>query len=214
MSDNPLKDNDELVEIARKYFGRLTAGPVPHGLDPGAPFSAPSQRRPLPTWVISSPVAFVIVTTLLFVLILSAGHVLTTRRTTSVTPPPTASAVRPTATPPSGSPVPAVLNGRWLQTNAALSQPPTLTFYNGNRFELQISSRAFGGGVSFGSVVVNGSEIDLFNGDMCGIPLPGGVGRYRWTLENGVLQFSPLNEDPCSMRSLNVANQSYTRQNG
>ena len=89
-----------------------------------------------------------------------------------------------------------------------------LTFYNGNKFELVVSSRAVGGGVSFGSVVVNGNEIDLFNGDACAIPLPGGVGRYRWTFQNGVLHLTPLNPDPCSIRGLIVANRTYIRQKG
>jgi hypothetical protein len=209
-----VKGNDELVEIARRYFARLAAGPVPRGLEAGAAFSAPPKRWSRPRWAVSTPLVFVAVATVLFLVIVSAGHVLTTRRNASVTPPPTASVVRPTATPPPGGPVPSVLNGAWVQTNPPLSQPPTLTFYGGNKFELQVSSRGFGGGVSFGSAVVNGSELDLFNGDTCGIPLPGGVGRYQWTLHSGVLHLTRLNEDPCSMRGLIVANQSYTRLNG
>jgi hypothetical protein len=213
MREEPLHENDELVRIARRYFVRLTDGPVPRGLQPGAPFATPSPRWTRPRWVLSPPVVFISVAAVLFLVIASTGHLLTPRRSAPVTPPPM-SAVRPTATPPPGGPVPAVLNGSWLQKNTARSQPPMLTLYNGNRFELQISSLTYGGGVSFGSVVVNGSEIDLFNGNICAIPLPSGVGRYRWTVQNGVLHFTPLNEDPCSMRSYFVANQSYTRQSG
>lgn len=213
MPEDPLQANDELVRIARTYFVRLTDGPVPRGLEPGAPFLPPSPRWSRPRWVVSSPVVFVAVAAVLFLVVASTGHLLASRRSASVTAPPT-SAARPTPTPPPGGLVPAVLSGGWQQTSTALSPPPVLTFYNGNRFELWVSSRTYGGGVSFGSVVVNGSEIDLFNGDICAIPLPGGVGRYRWTEQNGVLHFTPLNADPCSMRSLFVANRSYTRQSG
>jgi hypothetical protein len=100
MPDDPVNENDQLVGIARRYFAHLAAGPVPRGLEPGASFSAPSQRWPRPGWAVSAPVVFVIVAAALFLVIVSAGHVLTTRRSPSVPPPPTASAVRPTATPP------------------------------------------------------------------------------------------------------------------
>lgn len=56
-----------------------------------------------------------------------------------------------------------------------------------------------------GDVVVNNDEIDFFNGvqgtggttDLCGLHLPEGVGRYKWTLTGGVLHLVPLNQDPC-----------------
>lgn len=214
MVDHSLDENDELLGMARRYFAHLAAGPVPRSVESGAPFTTQSPASTRQRLEMSAPVTFAVVALLLLAVFIGAGHLLTTRRSASVTPPPTASAVRPTATPPPGGSVPAVLNGGWLQTNATQSPAPVLTFYNGNKFELQISSHAFGGGVSFGSVVVNGNEIDLFTGDACGIPLPGGVGRYRWTLQNGVLHLTPLTVDPCSMRGLIVANRNYIRQKG
>jgi uncharacterized protein YjlB len=60
-------------------------------------------------------------------------------------------------------------------------------------------------------VVVNGDEIDFFNGDQCGIPLPGGIGRYRWMVSGDVLVLSALNDDPCG-RSEDLADIQYQRQ--
>lgn len=211
MRDDPLNGNDELVRIAREYFARLTAVPVPRSLEDGTSVSTPSGRRSRTRRLNTSLALFVVVVAALSLAIVSLGHALTTHRSASVTPPPVSVATHPTATPPPGGPVPSVLKGVWREKNTVLSQPLTLTFYDGYSFELQISSGSFGGGISFGSVVVNGSEIDVFNGDTCAIPLPGGVGRYRWTLLNGVLHFTPLNQDPCPMRSLHIANQSFTK---
>jgi len=52
-------------------------------------------------------------------------------------------------------------------------------------------------GTSTGGVVVNGDEIDFFDATACGLKLPEGVGRYRWTLVDGVLHFASLARDPC-----------------
>jgi hypothetical protein len=62
-----------------------------------------------------------------------------------------------------------------------------------------------------GNVVVNGDEIDFFNGDGCAIPLPGGVGRYRWKLEGSSgVHYVPLNDDPCGRVEL-LDNISWSR---
>ena len=61
-----------------------------------------------------------------------------------------------------------------------------------------------------GDVVVNHSEMDFFNGPACGLQLPQGVGRYTWSLTGTVLQFAPLNQDPCP-RSAWLAGQTYSR---
>ena len=67
-------------------------------------------------------------------------------------------------------------------------------------------------GFTFGSgdVLVNGSEMDFFNGDQCGELLPAGIGRYGWTLSNGTLRFKSLNYDSCPRQPF-LANQSYDR---
>jgi hypothetical protein len=52
-----------------------------------------------------------------------------------------------------------------------------------------------------GDVVVNSNEIDFFNGRLCAIPLPGGIGRYTWTLTGGTLHFT-LISDPCTRSAI------------
>jgi hypothetical protein len=81
-----------------------------------------------------------------------------------------------------------------------------LIFLEAGKYHLQTD-----GGDSFGMVVVNGSEIDFFNADPCDIPLPGGVGRYRWNLQAGVLHFTSISDDPCG-RVDDLNNQSYTKK--
>lgn len=124
-----------------------------------------------------------------------------------------------------GGQVPALLQGDWLlppaaanayQVSSGDSCPAplavatcmfkltlTATSYN---FEINAPGRTGGGG----NAVVNGTEIDFFNGGACGLELPEGVGRYAWTLTGGVLHFTPMNQDPCP-RSPILANQSYSR---
>jgi len=54
-----------------------------------------------------------------------------------------------------------------------------------------------------GSVVVNDDEMDLFGAPGC-IDEIGydAVGRYRWTLSEGLLRFSALNADPCERKAV------------
>ncbi len=126
---------------------------------------------------------------------------------------------------PEGGPLPAQLLGGWLLPPAAANAylgnsgetcptPPAVatcmfkltftatTFY----FEINAPGHSSGGG----NAVVNGTEIDFFNGQGCGLQLPDGVGRYTWTLTGGVLHFTSINQDPCP-RSPILANQSYSR---
>jgi hypothetical protein len=113
----------------------------------------------------------------------------------------------PSASPPSGGPVPAELQGDWFYHRAdgwvALS-------LNGEQYGLKGIQNPRFGAPAAGSVVVNGDEIDFFNGDQCAIPLPGGVGRYRWTVSGDVLVLSPLNDDACG-RSEDLADTHYQR---
>jgi hypothetical protein len=124
-----------------------------------------------------------------------------------------------------GGQVPVQLQGDWLlpavaanafeQSSGDMCPSPLavatcmfkLTFtaatYN---FEVNAPGRTGGGG----DAVVNGTEIDFFNGQACSLTLPQGVGRYTWTLTGAVVHFAPLNQDPCP-RSPILANQSYGR---
>jgi hypothetical protein len=51
--------------------------------------------------------------------------------------------------------------------------------------------------LGLGDVVVKNDEIDFFNGVYCGIPLPGGVGRYTWKVTGGLLYLTNIS-DPCT----------------
>jgi hypothetical protein len=113
----------------------------------------------------------------------------------------------PSASPPPCGPVPAQLQGdRFYHRDDGWVQ---LTL-NGEQYGLRGVQNPHFGAPAEGSVVVNGDEIDFFNGDQCGIGLPGGIGRYRWTVTGGDLALSPLNEDPCG-RSEDLADIQYHR---
>lgn len=114
----------------------------------------------------------------------------------------------PPATPPPGGPAPAQLIGDWVQTPFASNPNDDLDLIvNASTFSFQTS-----GDSNFGDVVVNGAEIDFFNGDGCGLMLPDGVGRYQWSLQGGKLHFTPLSQDPCGMRSLHLSDQIYAKR--
>jgi hypothetical protein len=61
-----------------------------------------------------------------------------------------------------------------------------------------------------GNVVVTGDEIDFFNGDICGLQLPDGVGRYRWTLASGTLHLVSITTDPCGRTNV-LDGQDYAK---
>lgn len=208
MTEDTLRDSGELVRVAHAYFGRLTSQPVPRSLERNAPFvtSRPTPRAPR---TLTSIVAFVVLAAVVLLVSLRVGQELSSRQRPPSTPPPSAtSAAGPTASAPPGGLVPAALTGNWILSKSAPGSSPDLVF-QGNRYELDTS-----GGITFGNVTVNGNEMDFFNGSMCRIPLPGGVGRYRWSLRGGLLQFTPLGQDPCGGRTRPLANQTYVKQHG
>ena len=93
---------------------------------------------------------------------------------------------------PRGGPVPSQLDGAWQQ----VTDPTVVLILSGTNY-----STAGPGGSGVGNLVVNGSEIDFYNGSVCYISLPGGIGKYRWTISAGVLTLTPLNSDPCPRAS-------------
>jgi hypothetical protein len=123
---------------------------------------------------------------------------------------------------PAGGPVPAQLLGDWLIPAAAaqaidMGACPTPVTVSTCMFRLTFTATTYNWTIKApgfsdggGDVVVNGNEIDFFNGQACSTDLPQGVGRYTWTLTNGVLHFAPLNTDICPRQPF-LANQSYTR---
>jgi hypothetical protein len=121
-------------------------------------------------------------------------------------PPPSAA-----ASPPPGGPVPAQLLGDWFMPPAAVEpvsgvpcpSPATVT---NCFFQLTLMATTYhqaytaSGGkqaAGQGDVVVINHEIDFYNGVICGLKLPDGVGRYTWTITAGVLYFT-LISDPCT----------------
>ncbi len=125
-------------------------------------------------------------------------------------PAPTAS-LSPAAPPP-GGPLPAQLLGNWFLPAAAYvaingySVPcPSPVTASNCFFELTLAATtyrqaftALGGrqDAGQGDVIVNKNEIDFFNGVLCGRALPDGIGRYAWTIADGVLYLT-LISDPC-----------------
>jgi len=101
---------------------------------------------------------------------------------------------------PQGRPVPAELAGAW-----ELVGDPT------KNVKLTGMDYLFGDG-STGKVAVNGSEIDFYSGQPCNIPLPGGVGRYRWSISAGLLILSAITPvDPCPRLSVLANPQGWQR---
>jgi hypothetical protein len=142
--------------------------------------------------------------------------------TPSVVPNLTPAAAVP-GSPPPGGPVPAQLLGNWfmppvaddaINGNGSCPKPATTS----NCFiELNLAATTYhltvtdaGGKGQYagsGNVVVNNNEIDFFNGAICGLQLPDGVGRYTWTLKGAILHFT-LISDPCSRYEV-LAYQGY-----
>jgi hypothetical protein len=114
-----------------------------------------------------------------------AGH------SATPSPPPTA---------PHGGPAPAELQGQWVDIRDTGSGGTTAGVL---RFVIRPDS--FVWAEARGELVVRGTEIYFYNGSMCGIPLPGGVGRYRWSISGGLLHFTPLAPDPCTDRPQELA---------
>lgn len=132
----------------------------------------------------------------------------------------TASAFTSPAAPPQGGPVPVQLLGDWylflppdrfaaITSFSCPSQPTSANCF----FQLTLSATTYrqsftarGGRQSAGQgdVVVNNQEIDFFNGALCGLQLPDGIGRYSWSIVSGVLSFT-LMSDPCGRSEILTA---------
>jgi hypothetical protein len=115
--------------------------------------------------------------------------------------------------PPAGGPVPAQLLGDWFMamppavieavTGVPCPSPPTaencffqLTLMTSTEHAYFVASPGVED-LGLAGVVVNGDEIDFFNGIYCAIPLPGGIGRYTWKLTGGLLYLTNIS-DPCT----------------
>jgi len=159
---------------------------------------------------VSLPVVVAVVGIAMAVLASSCGQ----STPSAEAPTPAIAAATPAASPPPGGPVPAALVGDWYLPPATVlsfgftcpSHPTAADCY----FLMTLTATTYKwfdghGGLKDphgqGDVVVNGNEIDFFNGLGCGLALPDGVGRYTWTLTGGLLSFS-LISDPCGRDEL------------
>ena len=109
----------------------------------------------------------------------------------------------PVASWPPGGALPGALVGTWGPVDR--SQVGELTFTAPNQYAFATPQESSGG-----YVVVTGDEIAFFNGALCGLRFPDGVGRYRWGLSGGELAFAPLNSDPCG-RGDDLRSRRYTK---
>jgi len=105
---------------------------------------------------------------------------------------------------PPGGPLPPELVGTWRPSDPA--SIGNLVFTSPSQYVFAIPR----GDSAGGNVVVNGDEIAFFNAPLCGLRLPEGIGRYRWTIGGGELRFEPLNIDPCG-REDNLRTRKYTK---
>lgn len=108
---------------------------------------------------------------------------------------------------PSGAPAPSKLQGHWL-----LISKSGHTFKN--RFDFAIRDRQYGFpiGLVRGEVVAPGPfELDFYNEDLCDLPFPEGVGRYRWTVRGNLLYVDDLELDPCATRRGVLDDATYRR---
>jgi hypothetical protein len=107
---------------------------------------------------------------------------------------------------PSGGPAPTKLQGHWLLVSKS---GHTFT----NRFELEIRDRQYGFPVGLvrGHLVTHGDEVDFYNEDLCSLPFPQGVGRYRWTVKGERLHLARIDNDPCATRRGFLEDATYRR---
>jgi hypothetical protein len=107
---------------------------------------------------------------------------------------------------PSGGPAPSELQGHWLLVSKSGHRFT-------NRFELEIRDRQYGFPVGLvrGHLVAYGDEVDFYNEDLCNLPFPQGVGRYRWTVKGERLRLARIDNDPCATRRGVLEDATYRR---
>jgi len=101
-------------------------------------------------------------------------------------------------------PAPAELQGTWEAVSDSGSDLVLVIRETGYR--LTQSSAAIGSQSATGRVEVDGDEIVFSNATACT-----GDGRYRWSIESGVLRFEPIGEDACPGRTGSMADTEYSR---
>lgn len=153
----------------------------------GSADSSSSKTQPRSTALRRPPVQLA-AGVLILVLAVTVGVTFLELRHAAQQSAPAGAVTNPSLSTPRGGPVPLQLDGAWKE----VADPSVVMILTGTNVALS------GGGLTgAGKVAVNGSEIDFYNGTACAIPLPGGIGKYRWTITGGLLKFIPLNSDPC-----------------
>jgi hypothetical protein len=104
---------------------------------------------------------------------------------------------------PTGDPAPMELQGTWK----LVSDNPD----HGLLFVISDTHYRVPTRFAHGDLVVDGDEIAFFNAAICGLQLPDGVGRYRWSVHGRQLHLEPVDEDPCGGRSDILENATYRR---
>ena len=122
-------------------------------------------------------------------------------------PSPSASLVSPIATAtatsePTALPdaAPDELQGAWT-TPSGDPDPVTLTITPSG---YQVDR---GLGFGRGAISVDGDQIRFFGSDLCD-----GEGTYAWSIDGGVLTFTPEGDDPCGGRSVVLIDREYERE--
>jgi hypothetical protein len=120
-----------------------------------------------------------------------------TKTTTAAAPATTRSSI------PAGGPAPNELQGTW---KLASKGPNKGLLFVISEQHYRVPTR-----LAHGDLAVGGDEIAFFNAAICGLTLPDGVGRYRWTVKGDALRFEPVGKEPCGGRADILANATYKR---
>ncbi len=105
---------------------------------------------------------------------------------------------------PEGEDAPAELQGTWKLATKGSPERGLLFVISDRHY--RIPTR-----LANGDLVVNGDEILFFNAAICGLTLPEGIGRYRWSVDGDTLRFELVGKEPCGGRSDILASSVYRR---
>ena len=122
---------------------------------------------------------------------------------TSSGPPDATARPSPTSRPTPEFPAPTELQGTWAGVSEAgddVELEIREAGYTITRFEDLGTERAFG------RVAVDDDTIVFSNSNLCV-----GDGRYRWSIDGGVLRFEPITPDACPARADGLEDIDYTR---
>ena len=103
-----------------------------------------------------------------------------------------------------GDAAPAKLQGTWKLVSGNALEKGLLFVITDRHY--RVPTR-----LAHGDLAVNGNQIAFFNAAICGLQLPDGIGRYRWTVEGGTLHFELIGEEPCGGRSDILEHATYKR---